>query len=90
MDKEMIRSIAFEHQFKEIPCESEGWISFVKDRSHGRIRINFWEQAQIVLLVITKNLKGFKNYRKAFPSHKFDLVYRIFHNPNQFKKDGNK
>jgi len=87
----LIREIAAEHRFKEVECKSEEWVSFSRPWAHGHIRINFWEKAQIVLLIITKeNIKGFKNFRKAFPSHEYNLVYQLFHSPNSFRKNGDK
>lgn len=83
---EMIREIAAEHRFIEVKTTSEGLISFVRKVANGQIKVNFWEQSQLILLQITKEQIGFKNFNKAFPCYEYEIVYRIFHNPNSFRK----
>lgn len=88
MNNDRIREIAAEHRFIEIVPETEnpGFISFIRNTSLGRIRINYYEREEIALLTITKDKKGYKNFYHTYPTHKFDLVYRLFHNSTSFKK----
>jgi acylphosphatase len=83
----MIRELALEHRFVEIQAETLGMYSFIRQISHGRIRINFvGENIQVVTLIITKDVKGSKNFIMTFPSHEYQTVYKIFHSPNSFRK----
>lgn len=84
---EVIREFAVEFHFKEIESETPGCYSFVKTVAKGRIRINYHEPPiNIMLLAITKDKKGFKPFHKAFPAHKYQLVYELFHRSTSFIK----
>lgn len=84
----MIRELAAEHRFVEIQAETPGMYSFSRPVSHGRIRINFvGDNIQVVTLIITKDVKGSKNFIMTFPSHEYEVVYRIFHKPNSFRNE---
>lgn len=86
MNFEIISEIAEEHRFCSIECETPELVSFIKNTTNGRIRINFAEKQQIVTLIIRKeNVKGFKNFLKTFHPLDFNLVYEIFHSPNKFR-----
>jgi hypothetical protein len=86
MTLDVIREIAKEFRYEEIIPETEGWYSFRRKIAKGQIRINYWPQAELMWLIITKDQKGFHNYRKIHPTNKYRLVYEAFKHPNKFRK----
>jgi len=86
MTETLIRDIAKEHGFKEIKAETQGMLSFVKPMAHGRFRINYADRSQIVTLIISKDVKGFHNFIKAYSPIDYRLVDSLFHKPNSFRK----
>lgn len=84
MTNDLIRNIAEEYHFREIKSEGSNYISFIKYYARGHVRINFYEEIQILYLSITKIM--YKRFQSTFPTHQSDLVYRIFKTPNNFKK----
>jgi hypothetical protein len=82
----LIREIAAEFKYEEISAESDGLISFAKKIAKGRIRVNYWDNAQLLFLSISKEQKGFHNFKQTYPTIKYNLVYEIFKHPNRFRR----
>lgn len=83
----MIRELAAEHRFVEIQAETPGMYSFVRNHAHGRLRINFiGDNIQVLTLIIRKEQKGYKDFIATFPTHDYELIWKVFHSPNSFRK----
>lgn len=84
MTNDLIRDIAKEYHFSEIKSGGKNYISFMRYYARGHVRINFYEDIQILYLSITKLM--YKRFQSTYPTHNADLVWRIFKTPNNMKR----
>jgi hypothetical protein len=88
MTIEMIREIAKEFRYTEYTHENCNFITFSKGHYGGETKIMFYEQSQIIILIITK--RKYKPFRRLFnDAYNYDQTYRIFKNANNFRYESN-